>query len=88
MKNYILSVLDDAGLCQSNLKPTRKNNIIDLLLANTSKAVNRIETIPGLSDYDAIFTVIDTHPHINEIPGRKIPIYAKMDKDGFKRHLD
>ena len=84
----LLSVFDDAGLCQSNLKPTRKNSIFDLLLTSTPKAVNRIETIPGLSDHDAIFAEIDTHPHINEIPGRKIPIYAKMDTDGFKRHLD
>ena len=85
----LLPVLDDTGLCQSNLKPKRKNNILDLLLTNTPKAVNRIERIPGLSDHDAIFAKIDTHPHINEIPGRKIPIYAKIDRPtGFKRHLD
>ena len=84
----LLSVFNDARPCQSNLKPTRKNNILDLLLTNTPKAVNIIETIPGLSDHDAIFAEIDTHPHINEIPGRKILIYAKMDTDGFKRHLD
>ena len=58
------------------------------MLTNTPKAVNRIETIPGLSDHNAIFAEIDTHPHINEIPGCKIPIYAKMDTGGFKRHLD
>ena len=84
----LLSVLDDAGPRQSNLKHTRKNNILDILLTNTPKAVSIIETIPGLSDHDAIFAEIDTNPHIDEIRRRKIPIYTKMDTDGFKRHLD
>ena len=41
----LLSVLDDAGLCQSNLKPrpTRRNSILDLLLTSTPKAVNRLK---------------------------------------------
>ena len=39
------------------------------------------KTIPGLSDHDAIFVEIYTHPHINEIPGRKIPNLCKDVKE-------
>ena len=58
----LLSILDDTGMCQSNLKPTRYENILDLLITNSPNLVNRIETISGLSNHDAIFGEVDISP--------------------------
>ena len=58
----LLSILDDTGMCQSNLKPTRYENMLDLLITNSLNLVNRLETIPGLSDHDAIFGEVDISP--------------------------
>ena len=58
----LLSILDDTGMCQSNLKNTRYENMLDLLITNSPNLVNRLETIPGLSDHDAIFGEVDISP--------------------------
>ena len=47
----------------SKLKPTRKNIMLYMIVTNTPKDVNRIEKFLGISDHEAIFAEIDTHPH-------------------------
>ena len=40
----------------------RYENILDVLITNSPNLVNRIETIPGLSDHDPIFGEVDISP--------------------------
>ena len=62
LHDKLLSIFDDTGMWQSNLKPSRYENILDLLIPNSPNLLNRVETIPGLSDHDAIFGKVDINP--------------------------
>ena len=88
LHDKLLSILDDNGMCQSNLKPTRYENILDLLITNSPKLVNRTETIPGLLDHDAIFgeVYISQQKITNNKPS--VRIYSKMNRDGFAIFLN
>ena len=73
----ILSILDDTGMCQSDLKPTRYENILDLLITNSPILVNRIETIPGLSDHEVIFGGVDISPQKITNNKPSVRVYSK-----------
>ena len=50
-KNHYLfdNTLDDLGLTQVVVQPTRKDNILDLIITNLPNQVPRIEIMPGIS---------------------------------------
>ena len=83
----LINFIDDFGLCQLVKNPTRGENILDLMLVNNMSFVNRVETLPGLSDHDAVFTEFDLRPFRPRQPSRKIPVYERADWLGFKNHM-
>ena len=83
----LLTILDDFGLHQSNAKPTRKNNILDLFISNAPSLVNRIEILPGLSDHDAILAEFDINPYSKKSQRPKVNVYNNMEKDKFEEYL-
>ena len=83
----LLTILDDFGLHQSNSKPTRKNNILDLFISIAPSLVNRIEILPGLSDHDAILAEFDINPYSKKSQRPKVNVYHKMEKDKFEEYL-
>ena len=83
----LLAIFDDFGLHQSNAKPTRKNNILDLFISNAPSLVNRIEVPPGLSYHDAIFAEFDVSLQGRKITRSKIKVYNKMETDKFEKYL-
>jgi len=54
--HYILSdCLDDNGLTQIVEEPTRNTSTLDLIITNLPNKVQRVNTIPGISDHHAVF---------------------------------
>ena len=49
--------------------------------------VNRVETIPGMGDYDAVMVESSLRPHKIAKPTRKVHIYKKADYAGFGEDL-
>ena len=43
--------LDENGLVQEVIEPTREKNILDLIATNIHERVNKTEVLPGISDH-------------------------------------
>ena len=81
-------LLHDFGLTQLVTKPTRGDNILDLILTNNPSIVNKTEILPGISDHDCCFAEFDINPKANRQKPRQIPLYNKADWTSFKQHIN
>ena len=77
--SFFLDILADHGLVQVVDKPTRQENVLDLLAVNNPTLVNRVEVIPGISDHDVVFAEIDIQPQTRKQTRRKVPVYRKVE---------
>ena len=72
-------------------EPTRSTedtqNVLDLFFTSNQSLVNRVETIPGMGDYDAVMVESSLRPHKIAKPTRKVHIYKKDDYAGFGEDL-
>jgi hypothetical protein len=50
----LIEIIEDSGMEQLQLKPSRENNILDLFLTNQPSLVKSCNTIPGISDHNMI----------------------------------
>jgi hypothetical protein len=57
-----MDTVDDYGLTQLVTQLTREPNTLDLILTNCPSSFGRVETMPGLSDHDIVFTELDINP--------------------------
>ena len=74
-------ILDNNGLTQVVEEPTRKNNILDLLITNQPSQVLGVDVIHGVSDHDVVFAELDLRPVQYEQKPRQIPLYKKANWD-------
>ena len=80
-------LLDDFGLTQCVIEPTRQKNILDLIATNLTDQVNRIKVIPGISDHEVVYLELAVMPSYRKQPQRKIWLYNKADWAGMVKHL-
>ena len=81
---YFCNTLDDVGLTQLVKQPTRKDNILDLVITNLPNQVPRMEIMPGISDHDIVFFEFNITPaKIKQIP-RNIPLYNRANWDTIR----
>ena len=85
--SFFLDILAYHGLVQVVDKPTRQENVLDLLAVNNPTLVNRVEVIPGISDHDVVFAEIDIKPQTRRQTKRKVPIYKKADWNKIEDNL-
>ena len=83
LQSKLLEIIDDHSLTQLNENETRENSILDLSI-NNPNLISRIETIPGISDHHAIFTI----RMVNKKQPRKVLLFRKTDTEGFRAHLN
>jgi hypothetical protein len=57
-----MDVLNNNALTQLVEEPTRQQNTLDLILTNHPGKVIRTDTIPGISDYDIVYTEFHLRP--------------------------
>lgn len=55
-------ILDDNGLTQLVKETTRGENTLDLIVTNYPSSFRRVETLPGLSDHDIVYSEITVNP--------------------------
>ena len=66
--------------------PTRFQNILDLFFTTNPTLVNKISTIPGISDRDAIICAeVNIKPKSWKQMPHEIPIYKKADWGQLKQ---
>ena len=83
-----IELLHDHGLTQLVNKPTRLNNILDLMITNNPTRVIRTKVIPGISDHDAVLSELDINPTKITQPPRQIPLYKKANWEALKNHTE
>ena len=80
-------ILDDNGLTQILKNPSRGENVLDLFVTNVPMKIKEHKVIPGISDHDCSYAVIDVAPVRRTQKPRKIPLYNKARWDSFEAEL-
>ena len=83
-----MKILADHGLTQVIDKPTREENILDLVAGNNPTLLNRTEIIPGILDHDVVFAELDITPQHHKQNKRKIPIYKKAEWNKIEEEMN
>jgi hypothetical protein len=82
----LADILDDNGMALVK-QPTRGSNTLDLVIANHPDSFNRVETLPGLSDHDIVFTEVNINPRKSIQKSRNIPLYRRANWENMKDDL-
>ena len=80
----LLNLMNEHGLEQVQMKPTRLSNILDLYLKNHPSLVKSCDTIPGISDHHMVIVDTELKPKYNKPKRRKVYKYKKADWDSIK----
>lgn len=84
-QQLLLDIIQDYGLSQMVLNPTRLNNILDLFFTNVPNLINNVRVVSGLSDHDIVQSKIRTS--ILKQASRKIPLYNKANWEAITNDL-
>ena len=83
----LLGVIQDHGLENVVLEPTRGKNILDLFLTNHPVKVNRVEIMPPISDHNTVFIEVNLKAKIIKQKPRTIHLYNKGDWTAIQHGL-
>ena len=84
-------MLKNHGLTQIVNEPTRKGNILDLLITNRPNQINRTEILAGIAtgeDHHVVYTELDINPHRTKQRPRNIFVYQKANWQRFKQYVE
>ena len=91
VSKQLLHLAKDAYLDQMVTQPTRITettaNTLDLFFTSNATLINKVETIPGISDHEAVFIESSLRPMKVKVSPRKVFQYRKADYEGMKREL-
>ncbi|XP_072051494.1 uncharacterized protein [Amphiura filiformis] len=82
--NKLINTTVEHGLVQFVTKPTRGNNILDLVFTNNSNIIRSAVVEPGLGDHDIVCVDLDLKPKRKKPNKRKVFIRQKADEKGIK----
>ena len=81
---YRPHVIQDHGLSQVVMEPTRCGNILDLFFMNNPGQVQAVKILPGLSDHDIVSLQINCKPTILRQKPRQILLFNKANWEAFR----
>ncbi|XP_065892800.1 uncharacterized protein [Dysidea avara] len=87
LNSLFLEIINDVGLEQFVHQATRQNNILDLVFC-THPNISNLNTVPGISDHDAI--IFDLHITRKPTTGKNqhsVALYHKGDLQSIKNNL-
>jgi hypothetical protein len=83
----MIDLVDSLHLEQQVHKPTRKDNILDLILTNVPDSVHNVKVVPGMSDHEAVTADCETNIQTNKKKPRMVHIYKKANLKGIEEDL-
>ena len=83
----MLDFIDKFYLEQHVLKPTRLDNILDLIFTTMPDSIHNIQIIPGMSDHEAVGAECDTDIHRNKRKQRTVHMYKQANVEGIAEDL-
>ena len=86
-REKLLSIAEDFHFEQLVTTPTRGANILDLFFASHPDLVTSYETIPGISDHNAIVAEVSTHVKLIKKQPREIFLYHKANWDLIRERM-
>ena len=81
----LIDIIQDNGLEQIQLKPSRENNTLDLFFTSNPSLIKECNTIPGISDHDMIVTDCYFKPTLSKPKRREIFLYKKANWENIKK---
>eukprot|EP00057_Strongylocentrotus_purpuratus_P014907 XP_011669381.1 PREDICTED: uncharacterized protein LOC105440653 [Strongylocentrotus purpuratus] len=87
IKELMLDIIDQLGLTQMVLQPTRMGNILDLVLTSVPDIVDDVAIGKGMSDHDAVTCHFSQHVKLVKTKTRKIYQFKKSNMDSLRDDL-
>ena len=84
LNSLFINIINNHSLEQLVCSPTRLNNILDLVFSTQPDLISEVETIPGISDHEAITFTIRNIVHIQKKQTHKVYLYHKCNLDAIK----
>ena len=88
LHSQLIDTANSFSLTQVVTKSTRGKNTLDLFFTNNDTLVNRVETIPDMSDLDIVFVESELAPKRAPIPKRKLILYNKGELKSFEKEFN
>ena len=84
----LLDIIDEHGFTQMVKDPTRKDNILDIVLTNNVEIIiNNVRVTPGISDHDMVLFEVNLTCRKKRPVKRKIYIRKRADTSRIKKEL-
>ena len=83
--NFFIDISTEFNLTQIRDKPTREDNLLDLVFTTNSSLIKSTTNAPGISDHDMVITDMDIKPNYSFSKPRKIYKFAKANWDEIKK---
>ena len=87
MNNAFLTLVEDIDLQQMVDFPTRNNATLDLFLTNRPSLINRLKSIPAISDHEALFIDSDVQAKLRRPTSHKIFLWKKADLEKLQNDM-
>ncbi|XP_072041432.1 uncharacterized protein [Amphiura filiformis] len=84
VNRLLLDTVNDHGLHQHVHKPTRLDNILDLLFTTNPDLVEKVTVSPGMSDHSVVTATVNIKAKLSRKHPRKFFIFRKMNVEGIK----
>ncbi|VDI78142.1 Hypothetical predicted protein [Mytilus galloprovincialis] len=83
----LLEFIEEFGMEQLQLKPSREKQVLDLFSQNHPSLVKSCNTLPGISDHNMIVLDTDLKPQYNKPKPREIYVYKKAKWEEIKADI-
>ena len=81
----MIDIRTEFNLTQIHDKPTREENLLDLVFTTNPSLIKSTANAPGISDHDMVITDSDIKPNYSFSKPRKIYKFAKANWDEIKK---
>ena len=89
LSKKMLEIVNDFGMEQVVLEPTRGKNTLDLFFTTNPTLVEKVTMTPGMSDHDSIpLVIINCKPKFIKQKPRRIFLYHKANLQALKNELN
>ena len=79
VQNSLIDIVQDYGLSQVVMEPTRIDNILNLFFTTNPSQIKKVEIQPGLSDHDMVLIQLNCKPIILRQMPRQILLFNKSN---------
>ena len=88
LNDKMVEITNNSDLTQVINVPTRRQNILDLLMTTNPSLISNTEVHPGMSDHEIVIADIDLKAKTAKKKPRKVFLYEKGNMNGLKDSID